>query len=87
MRDIIKNKSTGYTSTAFKITQNAYAEVYVQVTGVCSVAIESLSTDGTWRSFPETTLTGPTAQVVCVPQGDFRVKVLSGTATAVEVFW
>lgn len=57
----------------------------LHVTGPGPVAIEFLGEDGDYRSFPESRFTGPTAQMVNVPNAFFRV-VISAGPTTVEIF-
>jgi hypothetical protein len=49
--------------------------------------VQSLRLDGTWESFPETTLTGPTSQIIRVPTGQFRIVINAGAAITVEINW
>lgn len=77
---LFKDK-TAFTSDPITLRYRTVVEAYVTVTGVATVVIEQLEEDGVWRSFPETTFVGPTAQRVDLKRGDCRVKVTSGTAT------
>lgn len=86
MQELLKDKATNFLSGAYKVEGRPYMHGYFQVSGTCTIDIETQGQDGTWRTFPETRLIGPTAQVVALPQGFFRIKVIAGPAT-VEVFW
>lgn len=81
---MIISEQSSFTSAPISVPYRALNDVYLSVTGPGPVAIEMLEEDGQWRSFPETTFDGPTAQIVTVKQGSFRV-VISGGPTTVEV--
>lgn len=76
---------TAFTSQPIKIDFSPITEVYLTVTGPGPVALEQLEEDGIWRSFPETTFYGPTAQRVSLKRGQFRVAVTATEPTTVEV--
>lgn len=86
MQDLLKDKTAGFQSGEYKVDGRPFMQAYVQVSGTGTVEIETKGQDGTWRSFPETRMVGPIAQVVALPMGSFRIKVTLGTAT-IEVFW
>lgn len=75
---------TDFTSDPFAIEMQPRLEVMVTVTGPGPVAIEMLQQDSVWRSFPETTFGGSTAQILTLLRGKYRV-VISGGPTTVEV--
>lgn len=79
-----KDKTT-FTSDAIPLQYQAITEAYITITGPGPVALEQLEEDGIWRSFPETTFYGPTAQVVTLKRGQFRVAVTATEPTTVEV--
>lgn len=80
---IFENESS-FTSPAYINKFEDLAEVYLAVDGPGPVAIEQEGEDGVWRAFPETTFDGPTAQIVTIKRGRWRV-VISGGPTTVEV--
>lgn len=80
---IIKDQSN-YTSDPIPFREDGMRKVFVGVTGPGPVALELLCEDNQWRSYPETTFAGPTAKVVTLPSGQWRVKV-SGGPTTVQV--
>lgn len=78
--NILLNNKTNFTSPEYKVDRASFLELHVGVTGTGTVKIESQSRDGVFRSWPESVLKGPSAQIVAVPPGKFRVVVV-GTAT------
>lgn len=79
---IFKDK-TAFTSDPIRLV-GSVSRFMVYVTGPGPVAIERQGEDGTWRSYPETTYTKATAQVVTLPRGRYRV-VITGGPTTVEI--
>lgn len=75
---------TSFTSDAFINRLEDMTDLYLAVDGPGPVAIEQEGEDGVWRAFPETTFDGPTAQIVTIKRGRWRV-VISGGPTTVEV--
>ncbi|MGY2256441.1 hypothetical protein [Pseudomonas reactans] len=84
---IFMNK-TNFTSdpfTSFAVEKGRVGrELYLTITGLGPVAVEMLQEDGVWRSFPESTFTGPGAYILEVAPTQVRV-VISGGPTTVEV--
>lgn len=83
---IFKDK-TAFTSGAYDMPTSGQvsADAYITVTGPGPVYIEQLEEDGVWRSFPESTFSGPTAQLVSIKRGRFRVRIDASAATTVEI--
>lgn len=67
--------------TSLVMTSTCLKDIWVGITGAGTVALEFLSEDGTWDSYPESTFTAPTAQVVTVKKGKYRFNVTGGPAT------
>ena len=76
---------TSFTSPAFRLDDRLLKEVFVGITGPGPVSIEQLGEDLVWRSYPESTLSGPTAQIVTLRAGSWRVVISAATPTTVEV--
>ena len=58
---------------------SAFKPWYLMVSGSGTLAVEILSEDETWRSFPETTFEAPAASFIELPEGDFRFKAEGGS--------
>lgn len=78
---IFPNKTT-FTSDAITVA-NFQRDAVLTITGPGPVAVEMLQEDGVWRSFPETTFTGPAAKVLTLPAGSIRIAIAAATATTV----
>lgn len=77
---IIKEQNN-FTSDPIPFRDDGLRKVFIGVTGPGPVALELLCDDKVWRSYPETTFTGPVAKVVTLPSGSWRVKVTGGPTT------
>lgn len=75
---ILKNLPAG---TAQSLSNNVMRDVWLGVSGTGSVAIEFLGDDGTYRSYPESTFTAPTAKVVTIKACQYRFNVTGGPIT------
>lgn len=82
---VIYPSKTVFTGEPLSVELAATADCYLTITGPGPVAIEQLELDGAWRSFPETEFSGPTAQIVTLKGGQFRVVVDATEPTTVEV--
>lgn len=84
--EIFKDK-TAYTSPEYSMPTSGgpFAEMWVAVTGNGPVYIDLKGEDGVWRTFPECTFTGTTAQRIAVRRGRFRVRIAASVATTVEI--
>lgn len=86
--------STTATSSAFDLSIDLYptrvspvAEAYLTVSTTCSVAVEILEIGDVWRSYPELTFVGPTAQYMLLKRTSFRLVVHTSAQTNVEIQW
>lgn len=77
---------TSFTSDPVPVSVNGLLDLHISITGPGPVAIEQKDEGGTYRSYPETTFTGPAAKVLTIGRGDWRV-VISGGPTTVQVQW
>lgn len=83
MRTIMKDK-TAFTSDPF-LNDILAKKAIVLVSGTGECKIEHKGADDIFRSYPNLTFTGPIAQDVILPEGEFRVVITAGSATTVEI--
>ncbi|HEY6612753.1 MAG TPA: hypothetical protein VIZ86_16690 [Pseudomonas sp.] len=86
INEIFVNK-TAFESPEFSmpVGGSPHADMWVGVTGPGPVYIDVLGKDGVWRTYPEFTINGPSAQLLNVKRGRFKVRVAAATPTTVEV--
>lgn len=76
-----------FTSDPLTLLGPPGGDVFLGITGAGPVALEHQGLDGVWRSWPETTFSGPAAAVVRMPSGSFRVVISGAGPTTVDLQW
>lgn len=79
--EVIKDK-TAFTSEPYVMSSND--PIWVGVTGAGPVYIEVKGEDGVWRTYPELTFSGTTAQLVTLKKGLVRFRFAASAATTLE---
>src|SRR5690606_19888045 len=79
--EVIKDK-TAFTSEQYVMASSN--PLWVGVTGAGPVYIEVKGTDDVWRTYPELTFSGTTAQLVTVKKGLVRFRFAASAATTLE---
>ena len=76
--------TSSFTSEEQKNNANGILDLHITITGPGPVTIEQKQKDDVWRSFPETTFSGPQAVILSISKDPWRV-VVSGGPTIVEI--
>lgn len=78
---------TNFTSEEFDIDQVDGTPATIMIRGTGTVVLFFMDAEGVFRDYPETTLTGPTATRLHLPQGKFKLTVTAATPTSVEIHY